>query len=160
MLFSEYWNYNSGEYVNYITAVYGAKVAQWIKNRFYNFVLLYDTDTFRRLFDNALIESDLLLLQIRRLQENSQAFILGTKTTAQVNANTESNSNNSNSYAGYNVEGDFTKSKSNNSGNSSTNSTTETINQLDEYIKLVDSNITNLFNKLYDKLIVLFVTLV
>lgn len=156
MLFREW---ATDENVSWIGTKYGMNVLDWIKVRFNRLELLYPVDVFADLFKATIYDCHLDLLNMQRALASSSPMELGTTTTANSTTSGTNDANSTASYAGYNVEGDFQKTKNNVTTATSANSTATTLDEVSDYMKLVDFDFTNLTNKIYNKLIQLFVTI-
>lgn len=157
MQFKEIYNSTPTPLFTKMETSYGSKVAEWFYLKFKNFELMYLEDDFIDLFNSLIFENHLELLKFKKLLDQQDFFELGNKATSNVISDTTATNDSTNSYAGFNVEGDFTKTNLSSVGKNTTDSTSLSINQLDENMKLFDFNFSQITKNIWDKFIVLFV---
>ena len=157
MLFKEIYNETPTDLYSYVVNKYGSTIADWFNLKFKNYELLYEQERFIDLFKSSLIENHIELLKIKKLMEQQEMWALGNVADSSTDMTNTSNSTGIQSYQGYNVEGDFSKNtaESNSSGNSTAKSTS--INNTDEFNKLIAFDYSTLLDKIYDKFVVLFI---
>lgn len=157
MLFKEIYNETPTDLYSYVVIKYGSTIAEWFNLKFKNYELLYEQERFIDLFKSSLIENHIELLKIKKLMEQQEMWALGNVADSSTDMTNTSNSTGTQSYQGYNVEGDFSKNtaESNASGNSTAKSTS--INNTDEFNKLIAFDYSTLLDKIYDKFVVLFI---
>lgn len=158
MLFSEFLAIEN-ELVESIKNSYGDDVYNYISKRFANFELLYPEETFKNLFDVVLLECDILLRQIKNTHDKLDDLLTGTTSTSSGNSNNLSSGDSKISYCGYNVQGDFQTTNSSSSSQITNRQTTNTTSTLDELITLLSNDLTTFYDKLYTKMLPLFVTI-
>lgn len=156
MLFKEIYNESPTDLYSYVVIKYGSTIAEWFNLKFKNYELLYDQERFIDLFKSTLIENHIELLKIKKLMEQQQMWALGNVADSSTDMTNTSNSTGTQSYQGYNVEGDFSKNtaESSSTGNSTAKSTS--INNTDEFNKLIAFDYSTLLDKIYDKFVRLF----
>lgn len=157
MQFKEIYNSTPTDLFSKMVTSYGSKVAQWFYLKFKNFELMYLEEDFIDHFNATVIESHLELLKLKKLLDQQESFELGNKATSKVTSDTSATNDSTNSYSGYNVEGDFAKTNLNSTGNNTTDSTSVSINLLDENMKLFDFNFSEITKNIWSRFIVLFV---
>lgn len=156
MLFNEIYNETPTDLYSYVVNKYGPTIAQWFYLKFKNYELLYDQERFIDLFKSTLISNHIELLKIKKMTELQEMWALGNVVDSITDMTNTSNSTGTQSYQGYNVEGDFSKNTAD--GNLSSNSTAKSssINNTDEFNKLIAFDYSTLLDKIYDKFVVLF----
>lgn len=157
MQFKEIYNNTPTDLFSNMINSYGFKVAEWFYLKFKNFELMYQQEDFIDLFNSLVIESHLELLKLKKLLDMQESFELGNKATSSVTSDTTATNDSTNSYAGYNVEGDFAKTNLNSTGRNTTDSTSLSINYLDENMKLFDFNFSEITKNIWYRFIELFV---
>lgn len=157
MLFKEIYNETPTDLYSYVVIKYGSTIAEWFNLKFKNYELLYDQERFNDLFKSTLIENHIELLKIKKLMDQQEMWALGNVADSSTDMTNTSNSTGTQSYQGYNVEGDFSKNtaESLSTGNSTAKSTS--INNTDEFNKLIAFDYSTLLDKIYDKFVVLFI---
>lgn len=157
MLFKEIYKETPTDLYSYVVIKYGSTIAEWFNLKFKNYELLYDQERFIDLFKSRLIENHIELLKIKKLMEQQEMWALGNVADSSTDMTNTSNSTGTQSYQGYNVEGDFSKNtaESSSTGNSTAKSTS--INNTDEFNKLIAFDYSTLLDKIYDKFVVLFI---
>lgn len=160
MFFKEIYNKITGQqtqmYLN-VKNLYGDKIADWFYNRFANFELLYEPNVFGDLFSATLFENHLELLKIKKLMTLQDQWELGNIVESTTDMTTDSSGDSTQSYQGFNVEGDFSKNSSAGKTTGKTTATSSAINLTDEYNKLISFDYSTLLDKVYSKFVVLFV---
>lgn len=156
MLFKEWYAPSPGPR-DLVDNTYGTTIGLWFLQRFGNFELLYEESTFTDLFLATLTENHIELLKIKKLMELNEMWVLGNSVDSTTDMTTTSNSNGTQSYSGYNVEGDFTKNTADSSSNGNTTAKSSSINNTDEFNKLISFDYSKLLDAIYDKFVVLFV---
>lgn len=136
---------------------YGDIIADWFYFRFKNFELLYEQETFIDLFNATLFENHLELLKIKKLMTLQEQWELGNIVESTTEMTTDSTGDSTQSYQGFNVEGDFSKNSSAGKTTGNTTATSNAINLTDEYNKLISFDYSVLLDKIFSKFIVLFV---
>ena len=157
MQFKEIYNSKPTDLFSKMLMSYGSKVAEWFYLKFKNFELMYQQEEFIDLFNALVIESHIELLKLKKLLDQQESFELGNKATSNVTSDTNATNDSTNSYSGYNVEGDFAKTNLNSTGRNTTDSTSLSINLLDENMKLFDFNFSEITKNIWSRFIVLFV---
>lgn len=157
MQFKEIYNSTPTDLFSKMETSYGSKVAEWFYLKFKNFELMYQKEDFVDLFNSLVFENHLELLKFKKLLDQQEFFELGNKATSNVTSDTTATNDSVNSYAGYNVEGDFAKTNLNSTGRNTTDSTSLSINVLDENMKLFDFNFSEITKNLWSRFIELFV---
>lgn len=158
MLFSEiyYLSTDSGLYQEVITK-YGQQIAEWFYHRFGKYELLYDVGSFTDQFLALLIENHIELLKIKRMMQINDMWEFGNIVDSTTDMTSTSTSNGTQSYQGYNVEGDFSKNSADGNTTGNTKAKSTSINHTDEFNKLIAFDYSTLLNKIYDKFVELFV---
>lgn len=161
MLFRDIYQMNSESsiFVNTFNT-YGAGVAEWFYYRFKNYELLYDEETFRDLWRATLIESHLELIKLKEYFEINKLWELGNTVESTSYMQSDATSTGTQSYQGYNVEGDFSKNSTSGNQNAKTDGKTKSINITDEYNKILSFDYTRILDKIYNKFVVLFVLVI
>lgn len=156
MMFKQIYNETPTDLYSYVVIKYGSSIAVWFNLKFKNYELLYEQERFIDLFKSTLIENHIELLKIKKLMEQQEMWALGNVADSSTDMTNTSNSTGTQSYQGYNVEGDFSKNtaESSSTGNSTAKSTS--INNTDEFNKLIAFDYSTLLDKIYDKFVVLF----
>lgn len=157
MQFKEIYNSTPTDLFTKMVMSYGSKVAEWFYLKFKNFELMYLEEDFIDQFNATVLESHLELLKLKKLLDQQESFELGNKATSNVTSDTTATNDSTNSYSGYNVEGDFAKTNLNSTGINTTDSTSLSINLLDENMKLFDFNFSEITKNIWSRFIVLFV---
>lgn len=158
MLFRDIYQMNSDSsiFVNTFNT-YGKGVAEWFYYMFKNYELLYDEETFRDLWRAMLIESHLELIKLKEYFEIQKLWELGNLYESNTYMESGATTNGTQSYQGYNVEGDFSKNTTTGNQNAKTDGKTKSINITDEYNKILSFDYTRTLDKIYNKFVVLFV---
>lgn len=157
MLFNEIYQMtpDSTLFIN-IVRDYGVKLAEWFYYKFANYELLYPKEQFINLWFAKITENHIELLKIKKLMDMQEMWSLGNTVDSKSDMTNTSTSTGTQSYQGYNVEGDFSKNtaEGNNVGNTTAKSSS--INNTDEFNKLIAFDYSSLLDKIYNKFIVLF----
>lgn len=156
MLFNEIYNDTPSDLFSYVVNKYGSTIAEWFSLKFKNYELLYDQDRFIDLFKSSLIENHIELLKIKKLMDQQEMWALGNVVDSTTDMSNTSNSSGTQSYQGYNVEGDFSKNTAEGISVSNSTAKSNSINNTDEFNKLISFDYSVLLDKIYDKFVVLF----
>lgn len=157
MTFNEFIE-NNIDFSGFVLSNYGQQILDFFKFRFGNLELLYDVLPFKNLLNATLIELHVTLINFKKALQ-TESIDGSTKTTSTQYADNNATTTTNNSYAGYNVEGDFTKQEIANVANTNANTSSTTNNDLDTLIKMSSVDFATFTNKIYDKMIVLFRTI-
>lgn len=157
MLFNEIYNETPTDLYSYVVIKYGSTIADWFNLKFKNYELLYEQERFIDLFKSTLIENHIELLKIKKLMEQQEMWALGNTADTFTDMTNNSNSSGTQSYQGYNVEGDFSKNTAENSSSGNSTAKSTSINNTDEFNKLIAFDYSTLLDKIYDKFVVLFI---
>lgn len=162
MLFKEIYNFKPlwTDLYAYVNNRYGDSLAQWFYYRFKNYELLYDEETFNDLWRAMLNESHLELLKVKEYFEIKKVWELGNFVESNSYMESDASSSGTQSYQGYNVEGDFSKNTTAGKQNANTIGNTKSINITDEYNKILSFDYTRILDKIYNKFVVLFVLVI
>lgn len=158
MLFKDIYfqTQDSTLYVNVLSR-YGVEVADWFYLRFRNYEMLYEIDYFVNLWNAMLNESHLELLKVKEYFEIKKVWELGNFVESNSYMESDASSSGTQSYQGYNVEGDFSKNTTSGKQNANTIGNTKSINITDEYNKILSFDYTRILDKIYNKFVVLFI---
>lgn len=158
MLFKEIYQQTPDSSL-FITMVrdYGVKIADWFYLRFKNFELLYDEETFIDMWNALIIENHIELLKIKKIIEQQEMWAIGNIATSSSDMTSTNNSNATQSYQGFNVEGEFAKNTTDGTSTGNTTANSTAINHTDEFNKLISFDYSTLLDKIYSKFVVLFV---
>lgn len=160
MLFREIYSKNKSPLYADVVTRYGETIADWFYKRFKNYELLYDGETFFDLFQTMINESHLELLKVKEYFEIKKVWELGNFVESNSYMESDANSSGTQSYQGYNVEGDFSKNTTSGKQNANTLGNTKSINITDEYNKMLSFDYTRILDKIYNKFVVLFVLVI
>lgn len=157
MLFREIYSKNKSPLYAEVYTRYGETLADWFFSRFKNYELLYDGETFVDLFNSMINESHLELLKVKEYFEIKKVWELGNFVESNSYMESDASSSGTQSYQGYNVEGDFSKNTTAGKQNANTIGNTKSINITDEYNKILSFDYTRILDKIYNKFVVLFI---
>lgn len=145
------WNTTKNKYSVY---------CEYIENRYANFDLLYEGETFNILFTAFLLENSKELMKIENIKDiqiNSDNLGDVINQTDDNNANFEGE--NSINYVGLNVEGTFNKNNTTSTTKTKNNKKTNRINIANELIKLNNLDLIRQFQNLNEEFEKLLVTI-
>ena len=157
MLFREIYSKNKSPLYADVYTRYGEKIADWFYFRFKNYELLYDGETFTEFWTAMINESHLELLKVKEYFEIKKVWELGNFVESNSYMELDASSSGTQSYQGYNVEGDFSKNTTTGKQNANTIGNTKSINITDEYNKILSFDYTRILDKIYNKFVVLFI---
>lgn len=156
MLFKEFYEQSLKSVV---VARYGESVANWFLNQFGEYELLFKPEQATNLFKAYLMEMHIQLLNFKKYLELEQIWTFGTTSTSTTSTNSSLNNESSDSYQGYNVNGEFSKNTSTGTSTNSANSQIQTANLNDENLKLLSAELPSLTKIIYNKFVTLFILL-
>lgn len=134
--------------------------AKHLKSRFGRLELLYDEDTTLELLENVLIDYGVQLRQAEMLATVSfSQSDLGTSTASNSTTIQNNQGTNTLSYTGYNVDSDYNKNSSTNTGNAVSGSNLTTIDKLKETMEINNRESARLYDSVDKELYYIFRTL-
>lgn len=159
MLFSEFFVSGNANYET-IKSKYGDDVLSWFVNRFANFELMYESNAFQRLFESTRFECHIELLKLKKFFAVSEMWAIGSTVESTATNSTNATSDANQSYSGFNVEGDFQKTNSTGKTDSNTTANTTSINNTEEFNKLLSFDYTKIMDAIFSKFVQLFIIMV
>lgn len=131
--------------------------ASHLKSRFGNLELLHDDKTTLSLLENVLIDYGIRLRQAEMLARVSFDITdLGVTTNTQAQAQQNTQSTNTLSYTGYNVDADYNRTTNNGTGNSFSGSSSNTMDKLKETLDLNNYEIARIYDSVDRELYLIF----